>query len=586
MRKKRQLVLVMILSSVVLATLASCSIKSQRMAKLLQIDSLIEKHPQQAYDSLKSFEKQTETPDPESVTMKYRVLMAEVQNKLYKQMPSDSVFQEVVDYYDNKGTANEKMQAHYLLGCIYRDQKEAPMAIKCYNEAVECADTLSKDCDYITLFSIYGQMADVFADQYLPEEAIKASKMSSSFALKAGDKYNYILGLELCIPYYYMLGDTAKVYSQTKKCAELYYRNRMKQMAVQTYPTLIKVLMDNRHFKQAADYMKMFEKQSGLFDKKNNIQKGREYYYELKARYFYEMNKIDSAEIYYRKLLGAGWNYEATKGLLDVARYHANLDSILKYSALCGKSMDGVLEQAKSDAVLRCVALYNYNRLVKIAEVEKYKKNRLVYIGIIIFISLLLLVICILWRYKWFKKNKEKELMQLCSDYMDSITEMERAKSALHTLRLNQYDVVGQLEQKIINLEAKNQEYYMRFAALKATEKQTIISNNQIVVAFKKMASPKKNTPVPTNNEWKELVDFICHCFPIFASQISEKKLAQQELKVCVLTRLEFTNSEMQILLNTSSQSITNMKAKVNRKLFNKNGASSLYKNLITIAED
>ena len=49
----------------------------------------------------------------------------------------------------------------------------------------------------------------------------------------------------------------------------------MKQMAVQTYPTLIKVLMDNRHFKQAADYMKMFEKQSGLFDKKNNIQKGR-----------------------------------------------------------------------------------------------------------------------------------------------------------------------------------------------------------------------------------------------------------------------------------------------------------------------
>ena len=77
----------------------------------------------------------------------------------------------------------------------------------------------------------------------------------------------------------------------------------------------------------------MFEKQSGLFDKKNNIQKGREYYYELKARYFYEMNKIDSAEIYYRKLLGAGWNYEATKGLLVVARYHANLDSNLKYSA-------------------------------------------------------------------------------------------------------------------------------------------------------------------------------------------------------------------------------------------------------------
>ena len=33
-------------------------------------------------------------------------------------MPSNSLFQEVVDYYDRRGTPNEKMEALYLLKCI------------------------------------------------------------------------------------------------------------------------------------------------------------------------------------------------------------------------------------------------------------------------------------------------------------------------------------------------------------------------------------------------------------------------------------------------------------------------------------
>ena len=35
-----------------------------------------------------------------NVDMKWRMLMAMAQNKLYMQMPTDSVFAEVVSYYD------------------------------------------------------------------------------------------------------------------------------------------------------------------------------------------------------------------------------------------------------------------------------------------------------------------------------------------------------------------------------------------------------------------------------------------------------------------------------------------------------
>lgn len=92
-----------------------------------------------------SFEKENLPSQELCVVMKFRLLKAKVQNKLYLKMPSDSTFQKVVSYYDSKGTANEKMEAHYLLGCIYRDQKDAPRAIATFLVATEFADTLNKN---------------------------------------------------------------------------------------------------------------------------------------------------------------------------------------------------------------------------------------------------------------------------------------------------------------------------------------------------------------------------------------------------------------------------------------------------------
>ena len=90
----------------------------------------MEAHPQAAYDSLCRFDSLEMEDAPRKVAMKCRMLMAKAQNKLYLSMPTDSIFQEVVDYYDSWGTDNEKMQAYYLLGCVYRDHKDAPKAIE------------------------------------------------------------------------------------------------------------------------------------------------------------------------------------------------------------------------------------------------------------------------------------------------------------------------------------------------------------------------------------------------------------------------------------------------------------------------
>lgn len=144
--------------------LVGCTENRVQMHRLQVIDSLMEAHPQAAYDSLCRFDSLEMEDAPRKVAMKCRMLMAKAQNKLYLSMPTDSIFQEVVDYYDSKGSDNEKMQAYYLMGCVYRDQKEAPRAMMSYKKAVEYADTLSKKCDYCTLSKVYGQWQRFIAD--------------------------------------------------------------------------------------------------------------------------------------------------------------------------------------------------------------------------------------------------------------------------------------------------------------------------------------------------------------------------------------------------------------------------------------
>ena len=106
--------------------LASCTQSTGYMRKLQLVDSMMENNPQAAYDSLCLYGKGMERSKSQKISMRYRLLIAKVENKLYLDMPSYSAFQEVVDYYESKGTSNDKMTAHYLMGCIYRDQQEAP----------------------------------------------------------------------------------------------------------------------------------------------------------------------------------------------------------------------------------------------------------------------------------------------------------------------------------------------------------------------------------------------------------------------------------------------------------------------------
>lgn len=550
------------------------------MQRLQVIDSLMEAHPQAAYDSLCRFDS-LEVPDASrKVAMKCRMLMAKAQNKLYLQLSADTKFQEVVDYYDSWGTDNEKMQAYYLMGCVFRDQKDAPKAMMSYKKAIECADTLRKECDYKVLFGIYGQMADIYRYQYLHKQSIECYKKYSYYAAKANNMASYIQGFELIASEYYALGDTLKAVEQIKKGYWQYKAHGMRQDAAQMLPTLIYVCLQRAQYQQAHYYMDIYEKESGLFDKNNNILTGREHYYKAKGMYFLGINRIDSAEYYYRKLGRYGFRYETAQGLLSVYRKHLNGDSIRKYSISCEQEMDKILNSTQADAVIQA---NDYKRLQKqmsdMVIQEEKNKNVLLLMGFIaLFFS-----IYVYNKYKNNLRKKEIRLAKLNKEYLQAVDNAQNTIADYMELKKNTTLFEQKMIKKINVLQDVIDQYEAKLENVKQSDRIIAIENSDIFLKFKNATTPKLKAILPNQNDWKALEILFKQYFPLVYAKISRTKLSTQEFHVCVLSWLKFDNREMSILLQTTTSSICNAKQKANYKLFDQNSASSLYKNLSTL---
>ncbi|RGN80576.1 hypothetical protein DXB41_12735 [Segatella copri] len=560
--------------------LVGCTENRVQMQRLQVIDSLMEAHPQAAYDSLCRFDS-LEVPDASrKVAMKCRMLMAKAQNKLYLQLSADTKFQEVVDYYDSWGTDNEKMQAYYLMGCVFRDQKDAPKAMMSYKKAIECADTLRKECDYKVLFGIYGQMADIYRYQYLHKQSIECYKKYSYYAAKANNMASYIQGFELIASEYYALGDTLKAVEQIKKGYWQYKAHGMRQDAAQMLPTLIYVCLQRAQYQQAHYYMDIYEKESGLFDKNNNILTGREHYYKAKGMYFLGINRIDSAEYYYRKLGRYGFRYETAQGLLSVYRKHLNGDSIRKYSISCEQEMDKILNSTQADAVIQANSLYDYKRLQKqmsdMVIQEEKNKNVLLLMGFIaLFFS-----IYVYNKYKNNLRKKEIRLAKLNKEYLQAVDNAQNTIADYMELKKNTTLFEQKMIKKINVLQDVIDQYEAKLENVKQSDRIIAIENSDIFLKFKNATTPKLKAILPNQNDWKALEILFKQYFPLVYAKISRTKLSTQEFHVCVLSWLKFDNREMSILLQTTTSSICNAKQKANYKLFDQNSASSLYKNL------
>ncbi|MBR1520341.1 MAG: hypothetical protein IJ635_03790 [Bacteroidaceae bacterium] len=550
------------LSAVLLLLLSACADDKGVLEVLNRAESLMEEHPDSSYALL--VECDSLIPQQSRRTrMHHLMLVAEAANKLYRQMPSDTLFLEAVDYYDHHGTPNQQLKAHYLLGCIYRDMKEAPQAIQCYYDAVEKVDTLSGDCDYTTLFRVYGQMADVFNRQIMPDEELEALEKYSKYALKAGNTYRYLQGIERSVSSYNLKGDTAMILSTENLAHNLYMEYGFRQAAAGAYTTSMYIYIERKDFKKAHELMQLFETESGLFDGEGNIKKGREHYYHCKGLYYLGVNQLDSAEFYFKKLLRYGYSFDAYRGLIEVCQERGDAASVIKYSELYTASFDTLVTDIHAEAARQAVGMYDYTRNQKLAAAKAIEAERNRSIIYVIATATFFIVTFLLCLYLHSKIKNKKKVSQLSREIADTSAQYEKTKEELAERQMQVED------------------FQTQYGNLKQKENWDAMMQSPVVEALKeRLQEPLKSRPV-SDKEWELLTSLLCQNLPLFHARIiGNCDLSLHEQHVTILTRLGFHPNDMVILLNLSQQHVTNIRKSANKKLFSDDSARTFSKNL------
>ena len=550
--------------------------------ELHALDSLMYEKPDSALHLLDSLG--TEAAGwSKSQRMRHSLLTMKAQNKAYVPFTSDTIAKDLVSYYDNNGTPNDRVLAHYLLGCVYRDLGEAPHAVDCYLDAVSLADTTSADCDFYTLSSVYSQLAQIYHNQLLLTNEINARKYSSHYALLDGDTCYAILNKDLIASTYILLNMNDSAEYLLKDNIEQYMKHGYQQNALHTSLSLMYMYVKTAdRLPEAKLLIDQFESESDWFDNNHELPPSRRQFYSYKGQYYEGIGLLDSAEYYYRKIsrpnMKAAQKDPMYRGLLSVFKKRHQADSIAKYAQLYGETNDSSIAKKDQELTAQMASLYNYNRNKKIAEQEKQKSRKTRNLLAFVVVAAIGCGILVLRK----RNERQKELRQLSQSLFDTRKKREEISKELENLKAKDYEsLIAQKEHKEEELNSIITSLQRQIGQANMEDHLLRLKESDIVKLFNEKKLFKQGVSSPTRREWKQLEQQFRKDMQATSAVLSKANLSQMELRICILLILGFDDKEVNIVLYSTPQAISKAKRHANNKLFNTDSAQSLKSNLM-----
>ncbi len=510
--------------------------------------------------------------------MHYELIKMKIANKQDVVFTSDSLIKQIVDYYKDHGSPNEQMLAYYLLGRVYYQMGEAPQALQAYYDALEKADTTRADCDIWGIAVVYSQMSEIFHQQNLPNDEIWALKNYCKYTKIVKTPTDYAIAKSFFVAPYFLLEKNDTVLHIIKTYNEELQQLGDTGMAVRLNPTAIYVYTKRKQLDKAEQLIRSFEEKSGLFDEKGNIDKEYRFYYYIKGYYELAANNIDSAEYYFREAIKYGYAYDSYNGMIAIYREKRNVDSIAHYSLLMDNGIDSVRKQIRIDAIHRMASLYNYSRNQKIAEQESQKAHNAQVLIILILSLGVFGSLFVFQLYYSYKRKKQNEIDKL--GYALASAKREYLNIQYELQKLKNSDVERLVEEK----ERKGKELKRTIESIASEGKMSASTNgleefakSEIVGEFVAKKSFCADSKKPTKAEWKALETQFRKDMPMAYNMLAnEKKLSPLELHVCILLILDFEDGIIASITESLPQTVSNAKARANKKIFNESGAQTL----------
>ncbi len=618
---KRHIIYIYALAALLLAGCGSSNPKATVL--LQQADSLMDAQPDSALHLLESHQ-MVKDAWPRPLRMRWELLRAKAMNKAYVPFTTDSVMLQVASYYDG-GDPNDAMLAHYLLGCVYRDLGEAPMALQFFHKAVEAADTKDARCDFSTLSRIYGQIADLFSAHALWRESIKANSLGSRFAIEGGDTLASYIFFSSMASGYYNLGNEDSTLLICQQAAQMLEDYGDTLRANQCLAPAIMVYANRHDYDNMEKCLANYEHRSMVTLPESTWNENYYLLYYYKGLYYMHLLKLDSAEASFRRLTEKNRSLNnkglGTHGLYSLYKQKNYSDSAIHYGERYVELHDSMVRCIEDEMLQRQQSFYNYSRHQQKAmheqenaAREKARRTRLGYL--LLFIVAVFAIAVMVWR----KKRKESlEAMRATMSELGEVqhdlqrlqtqqeTYQELMKEKTETISRLESDLASMQEQETIvaekeqmikqknlelaDLQKKNEQLNLQIEEERASicqlqaemdkhQRKGLVAANEAEISLAESGVfllLRKNKPL-SFREWTTIRHVVSDKLPAFSQLLLSKKkmLNDVERMLCVLFRLHCTQKEICVLMGMKQSSVSKHASAIMMKLFNENGGSKM----------
>ena len=569
---------VILIYMLIFMSLSSCSNRKYEQT-ITRADNLMERSQDSARSALAILD--SIRPDlskmGKSTQMRYQLVYAKGMNKGYVDFTTDSLMKEIVDYYDNHGTCQQQMLAHYLLGCVYRDLGDSPASLSCYNDAVEKVDTTSSDCDYKLLTRVYEQQGALFLSQSMPQNALSAYQKAEKYAWIAKDTLSAVLSYEHLGNIYEYMDNMNKVIEVYENASRRYRQYGYPVQAARALGGAIQALILTKQYAKAKKYMDVFEAESGYFQKDSCYSYiNYSHYYYLKGLYCLESHS-DSAKYWFTKCQ----EFAKTNNNKSFSAYawylyyikHQQMDSVAKYSEQAFAYNDSANLDMERDLMQKMQAIYDYDRWKNVAHNEEIKATRAnltLLVSILVSVSVIIIGILTFLVYRKKRKQELQEKEEQENQIRQQIYYTKQELELLRTVNDRKIaDVIKEKEQTINKLKEDLKDIRDKYSNSSLSDVDILLKESSIYKRIKYLELHPKETM--RENDWIELEETIEQLIPSFIPLL-KNRLNVIAYRICLLVKLEISTSSIAILLGLSSSAISKYRKVMLEKLCDRSG--------------
>ena len=492
---------------IVFLSLVSCTKHSEHWETLAQVESYIEERPDSALVVLQAINPDELIGDEERA--KHALLLSMALDKNFIDKTDFEVLQPAIDYYEDNGTATDKLRTYFYQGRIYQNAGNDAAALECFVKAISEG---SESDDILTKARIYFNRGSIYYSLYEWDSFIETNKTAASYFKQAGRHHSYVHCLILIVNGYTLKNEPENALPYIDECKQL--REAMSFPLLRDfYSSYITYLEDcgtDAELKDAVDeYLNTIPAENiDWLSLANAYQKLGLYEEALQAIERYKNSTKTSEEIKYKALKSE--IYE------NLGRYEESLRAYKEYMVVSDSTTWAIMQQDT-----KFVEERHNLEMAKAKETEAKNKRTIAIMACVIALIGSLLVIMIIRRRLQITRAKNKALEvekqkyeQLYADAIaerDALTKMvedSSVKDETKAVIKARLDVLNKvIISQITGTTSANKKAYEELESLLAN-KESFIESTRLTIEG--------------NN-------------PEFISALKQRGLSDEEINICCL---------------------------------------------------